>query len=123
MKTQKSQNNQEIQENLQEECKNEKYDKWVFYKSGWRPALGWLSVLIVMYAFLIHPIIVWYVTIMGYKIAIPMIDSAAMLNLVGIVIGIGAMRTYEKIRARDRFTDRFNEAERPPFRGDIYNER
>lgn len=73
-------------------------ERWTFYKSGWRPALGWLSVLIVMYAFLIHPGLMWVFTAMGWKTSPYEIDPAALINLVAIVIGVGAMRTYEKVK-------------------------
>ena len=76
----------------------EKISKWTFFKAGWRPALGWLSVIIVFYSFIIHPAIIWWVILNGYVITVPMIDSTALLNLVAIVIGVGAMRTYEKVR-------------------------
>lgn len=90
---------------------SEKMDSWTRYKAGWRPALGWLSVIIVFYSFIIHPIIVWVALWYGLKIVIPIIDATALLNLVAIVIGVGAMRSYEKVRFnetrdRDRFSSR-----------------
>lgn len=75
-----------------------KVSKWTFFKAGWRPALGWISVIIVLYSFVIHPAIIWWVVLNGFKVTVPAIDSAALLNLVAIVIGVGAMRTYEKVR-------------------------
>ncbi len=80
----------------------EKMSDWTFYKSGWRPALGWLSVLIIFYAFIINPGMIWFSSFMGYNVQAPDINAEAMINLVAIVIGIGAMRTYEKVRFNDR---------------------
>ncbi len=79
-----------------------KMSDWTFYKSGWRPALGWLSVLIILYAFIVHPLMIWFASFMGYVVVPPDINAEAMINLVAIVIGIGAMRTYEKVRFNDR---------------------
>ncbi len=73
-------------------------ERWTFYKSGWRPALGWVSVIIVTYAFLIHPALMWIFTALGWKVPTYEIDPAALINLVAIVIGVGAMRTYEKVK-------------------------
>ncbi len=73
--------------------------KWGFYKAGWRPALGWLSVLIVFYSFIIHPVILWIVIFKGITITPPVIDATALLNLVAIIIGVGAMRSYEKVNS------------------------
>jgi hypothetical protein len=95
-------------------------EKWTLYKAGWRPALGWLSVLVVFYAFILHPSLVWYISLTGLKMNIPVIDAAAMINLVAIVIGVGAMRTYEKVRYNDKFGKfrrRYSESEED----DIYN--
>jgi len=96
--------------------------KWTFYKAGWRPALGWLSVLIIFWAFLIHPALTWYIALMGYKVVIPAIDATAMLNLVAIVIGVGAMRTYEKTYERTYEADEQRRSRnRTPNGDDIYN--
>jgi len=94
--------------------------KWTFFKAGWRPALGWLSVIIVFYSFIIHPIIVWYALLHGFKIALPLIDATALLNLVGIVVGIGAMRTYEKVRFNET-RERRSRFSRLREEDDIYN--
>ena len=83
----------------------EEFSKWTIFKAGWRPALGWLSVCIVFYSFIIHPGIVWYVTLAGYEVIMPLIDASALLNLVAIFISVGAMRTFEKINYNDKNKD------------------
>ena len=99
--------------------------KWTFFKAGWRPALGWLSVIIIFYSFIVHPALVWYVLWTGSKMAVPMIDSGALLNLVAIVIGVGAMRTYEKMNYSDQPYRPSRRPQRRPSRfqneDDIYN--
>ena len=72
-------------------------NKWELYKAGWRPMLGWISVLVIIYAFIVHPGLVWYFTVTGFTGVLPIIDAAALINLVAIIIGMGAMRTYEKM--------------------------
>jgi len=76
-------------------------DRWIFYKAGWRPALGWLSVLVVFWVGIVHPTLSWGLALLGINIVLPVMDSGIMLNLVAIVIGVGAMRSYEKTKRRN----------------------
>lgn len=71
--------------------------KWELFKAGWRPTLGWLSFVIIFSAFIIHPALLWTVSLFNIKITVPVMDSNAILNVVALIIGVGAMRTVEKI--------------------------
>ncbi len=73
-------------------------DKWVLYKSGWRPALGWVSVAIIILAFIIHPSVAIFAAFKYPAVIIPAVNTEALLSLVGIILGVGAMRTYEKVK-------------------------
>ena len=69
---------------------------WEFFKAGWRPMLGWVSVFIIFYSFVIHPSLVWYTAFAYPDVKSPALDAYALLNLVAIVIGVGAMRSFDK---------------------------
>lgn len=71
--------------------------KWDFFKSGWRPLLGWLSLVIIFAAFIIHPAMIWTISLFGLKIIPPIIDSTAIMNIIALILGVGAMRTVEKL--------------------------
>ena len=69
------------------------------FKSGWRPAVGWTCVAGLVYQFLVMPILPWAVTAMGGQVAnLPAIDNGTLMTLLGGLLGLGAMRTAEKIK-------------------------
>lgn len=88
--------------------------KWEFFKSGWRPMLGWLSLIIVFSSYIIHPLLLWVVAFFFPGVVPPTIDSSSIINIVTLIIGVGAMRTIEKLKGvPDNYHK--NESERPKF--------
>jgi len=73
------------------------------FVAGWRPAVGWVCVLSFGWAYIISPalatIIMYISVITGYTIdlsVIPEPDTSAMLPVLMGMLGLGAMRTWEK---------------------------
>lgn len=66
------------------------------FVSGWRPACGWIGVAGLAYVFIITPFVNWILLLSGGKVPLPAIDSDALLGLVYSLLGIGAMRSFEK---------------------------
>lgn len=79
------------------------------YKSGWRPAVGWVCVAGLGYTFIIKPILPWcvqvigipfnYVSVLPPMAEIPMGDLAFLLTGM---LGLGTMRSVEKIKGATR---------------------
>jgi Holin of 3TMs, for gene-transfer release len=67
------------------------------FVSGWRPAAGWVCVLGLLYSFLLRPIISYIGSLFGAPAA-PAIDMANLLVLLGGLLGLGGLRTFDKIR-------------------------
>ena len=70
------------------------------FVAGWRPFIGWVCGAGFLWAFLGHPLFEWTVTIKKLGIAAPDIPTENMLELVLALLGLGGMRTYEKIMGR-----------------------
>lgn len=87
--------------------------KWEFFKSGWRPMLGWLSLVIVFSAFIVHPFLLWVVALFFPGIVPPVLDSTAILNVIALIIGVGTMRTIEKLKGIPDKYDSNNTPKRP----------
>jgi len=69
------------------------------FKGGWRPAVGWVCAASFAYNFLVYPIAGALYGIFGsYKWAevAPVLDMGPMMTVLGGMIGIGGLRTYEK---------------------------
>jgi hypothetical protein len=67
------------------------------FASTWRPAAGWVMVLALAYQFLIYPFLVWYSTTNNIP-APPIIMNDDLWVLVFGMLGLGAYRTFEKVK-------------------------
>lgn len=66
--------------------------------AGWRPAIGWTCAISFLYTFLIGPVVTQVGTYYGNAIPLPPIDMDNMLYILGGLLGLGGLRTYEKIK-------------------------
>lgn len=68
-----------------EEAKSES-----LFKSGWRPAVGWVCTLAFGLNFLIFPLL------SSFGIPVVTLDIEAVLGVLGGLLGIGTLRTVDK---------------------------
>jgi len=67
------------------------------FKGGWRPFIGWTCGLAFFYHFVGQPIAVFVMTVSGTEIpTLPEFDMGTLLTVLGGMLGIGGLRTYEK---------------------------
>ena len=67
------------------------------FVSGWRPAVGWTGALGYAYEFLIRPIGNGIMVSLGAPPAFPGIEVEALTSLLFGLLGLGTLRTVEKI--------------------------
>jgi hypothetical protein len=72
------------------------------FVSGWRPAVGWVCVLGMAGNFIIIPFSNMVLELTGSIVAIPMIDMETLLPVLLGMLGLGAMRTVEKVKNVER---------------------
>jgi hypothetical protein len=59
------------------------------FVSGWRPAIGWICGLALLYSTILAPILgIWF--------TVPPVDSSLLNSVLMGMLGLGAMRSYEK---------------------------
>ena len=67
------------------------------FVAGWRPAVGWVAVTGLAYHFLVFPFAGLITRFIDPSITLPEIGNAGeLMTLVLSLLGLGAMRTYEK---------------------------
>ena len=66
------------------------------FVAGWRPAIGWICGLGMASNFLLIPIANFVLALTGSAIVIPLLDTGEMMPVLMGMLGLGAMRTYEK---------------------------
>ena len=67
------------------------------FVSGWRPAVGWTCCLGLAGNFLVIPFSNFVMALAGSDIVIPLIDVSTMIPVLMGMLGLGTMRTIEKI--------------------------
>ena len=67
------------------------------FKGGWRPCIGWICGIAFFYHFVCQPVIVFVLTIFGVTIVnLPEFEMNTLLTVLGGMLGIGGLRSYEK---------------------------
>lgn len=66
------------------------------FKGGWRPFIGWIGGLGLAYQFIAQPLLAWYSTKLGIAVP-PVLDLGDLLTILGGILGLGTLRTAERI--------------------------
>ncbi len=67
------------------------------FVAGWRPFIGWTSGVGIAYTFVAAPFIEFVARANGYVGEMPMPDMGQLMTLVLAMLGVGTMRSYDKI--------------------------
>ena len=69
------------------------------FKGGWRPAVGWVCALAFAYHYLLQPLLIFILTASGVDLPeLPVFDMSTLLTVLGGLLGIGGLRSYEKTK-------------------------
>jgi hypothetical protein len=68
------------------------------FVSGWRPAVGWSCALAFAFKFLGGPMVFVVAQWIGHPITLPQFDFTEMSTVLMGMLGLGAMRSVEKIK-------------------------
>ena len=68
------------------------------FVSGWRPAVGWCCVLGMFGNFIIIPLANFGLALSMVDVSIPLIELETMMPVLMGMLGLGAMRSYEKVK-------------------------
>jgi hypothetical protein len=66
------------------------------FVAGWRPFIGWMGGCALGYAFLLQPILSWFLEIVGVTTPLPEPNTEAMMALVTAMLGVTAARSFDK---------------------------
>ena len=69
------------------------------FRGGWRPAVGWVCVIGLLYTYLGQPLLAWASGIWGVP-GPPSLDLGDLLILLGGMLGLGGMRTMERLKGK-----------------------
>jgi len=73
------------------------------FKSGWRPAIGWVCGSAFAYHFVLQPVLIFFLTLFGAEIPeLPKFEMEALMTVLLGLLGLGGLRTFEKYKHVDK---------------------
>ena len=67
------------------------------FTSGWRPFVGWVCGSGLAIQFIASPLLTWGSGVAGHPMTLPTLDMGTLLTLLMGMLGLGSMRTVEKL--------------------------
>jgi len=67
------------------------------FVSGWRPGIGWVCGAGFAVQFVIGPLAEWGSSLAGHPVKFPQMDTGTMMPLLLGMLGLGGLRTAEKL--------------------------
>jgi hypothetical protein len=68
------------------------------FVAGWRPFIGWVCGAAFAYKFVLAPAAAFALSAAGHPITLPVLDFTEMSTVLLGMLGIGGLRTLEKIK-------------------------
>lgn len=68
------------------------------FVAGWRPAIGWVCAAALAWAFIVAPVATWALAVLGIRETLPAIMTDNLFELVLAMLGLGGLRTFEKLK-------------------------
>lgn len=68
------------------------------FTSGWRPFIGWTCGAGFAVQFIIGPLGEWIAELAGHAVTFPSLDLGQMMPILAGMLGLGALRTVEKVK-------------------------
>lgn len=69
-----------------------------YWREGWRPFIGWICGLGLLYQFLIIPVVNGIFSYYAHVTPMPTLDSETLMTLLTGMLGFGGLRTFEKTK-------------------------
>lgn len=67
------------------------------FVAGARPSIMWICALGLFWSFFLAPLLSWFLVVSGSDTPLPEIDTEGLMTLTLALLGLGGMRSYEKV--------------------------
>jgi len=68
------------------------------FVAGWRPFIGWVCGVAFAYHFIVQPLLAFAIANSGGNVELPAFDMQALSTVLMGMLGLGGLRTIEKIK-------------------------
>lgn len=69
--------------------------------AGWRPFIGWICGAGLFYHYIGFSLIQWSIAVFHLSVAAPALETEGLLSIIFALLGLGTLRTYEKVRGAE----------------------
>ena len=70
-----------------------------WFQSSWRPLIGWTCGIAFMWHFVLSPMTIFVLAYLDVDVPyLPEFDMASLLTVLGGMLGLGGMRSWERIK-------------------------
>lgn len=69
------------------------------FVAGWRPFVGWVGGVSLLYAAILEPLMSWIARVNGSTVVFPTLDTTITMQVLFGILGLGAFRSYDKAQA------------------------
>jgi hypothetical protein len=75
----------------------------IVFVAGWRPAIGWICGAAMAWQYVLEPMATWGITVaQGIWVfttpPLPVLDTSQMMTVLLGMLGLGGLRTYERVK-------------------------
>lgn len=71
------------------------------FVAGWRPAIGWVGALALLYKFILYPLLGWMVAVFPGMQVPPSPNAEELYPIILAMLGVGALRSFDKAKGTD----------------------
>jgi len=68
------------------------------FVAGWRPFIGWVCGAAFAYHFVLQPLLAFFLSATGHAVTLPAFHMEDLNTVLLGMLGLGGMRSYEKVR-------------------------
>jgi hypothetical protein len=68
------------------------------FVSGWRPCCGWVCAAALAYTYVLQPMFIFILAQTGHLVEMPALDIAGLMPILMGLLGLGGLRSYEKVK-------------------------
>ena len=68
------------------------------FVSGWRPFVGWTCGFALCYHFVLQPLLMFVLSAIGKPMELPVFDMTTLTTVLLGILGLGSMRSIEKVK-------------------------
>ncbi len=68
------------------------------FVSGWRPAVGWVCATALAWTFIVQPVVTFTLSQFGQIVTLPALETGDLMPILLGMLGLGGMRSWEKVK-------------------------